>query len=109
VAIKEALSKVKKVVKDAIKIIPKKSYRERYQASTGTDPFICPKCGSEMDIWRIWHPKYGVIYDELEKIKKGTYEQQEEIRMQGRDRRSIWPPARGIQIPLFGVWNGTYG
>ncbi len=108
VIIHEALSKVKKVVKDAIKIIPKKNYRERYQASTGKDPLICPQCGKEMDVWKIWHPKYGVIYDELEKIKKGQYEQQEEIRIQGGDRRSIWPPARGVQIPLFGMRNGTY-
>jgi hypothetical protein len=108
VIIHEALSKVKKVVKEAIKIIPKKKYRERYQASTGKDPLICSQCGKEMDVWKIWHPKYGVIYDELEKIKKGRYEQQEEIRIQGGDRRSIWPPARGVQIPLSGMRNGTY-
>jgi hypothetical protein len=53
------------VVKDAIKIIPKKSYRERYREGTGKDPFICPHCGKEMEIWKVWHPSYGVIYDEL--------------------------------------------
>ena len=40
--IQEALSKVKKVVKGAIKIIEQKRYRERYMESTGKDPFVCP-------------------------------------------------------------------
>ena len=107
--IKKSLSKVKRVVKDAIKIIPKKSYRERYLASTGKDPIICPQCGKEMEIWKIWHPKYGVIYDELEQMKKGKYDQEGEIRIQRRDRRSIRTSTGGVQIPLFGVQNGTYG
>ena len=59
--IQEALSKIKKVVKDAIKIIPRKSYRERYQEATGKEPLICQYCGQEMDVGKIWHPQYGVI------------------------------------------------
>ena len=27
-----------------------------------------------MEVWCIWHPTYGVIYDEGEVIKRGTYE-----------------------------------
>jgi hypothetical protein len=45
----------------------------RYEQSTGRDPFICPHCQGEMAVWRIWHPTYGVIYDEGEVIKRGTY------------------------------------
>ena len=26
-----------------------------------------------MGVWRIWHPTYGVIYDEGQVIKRGTY------------------------------------
>ena len=26
-----------------------------------------------LEVWRIWHPTYGVIYDEGEVIKRGTY------------------------------------
>jgi len=26
-----------------------------------------------MGVWKVWHPKYGVVYDELEAIKKGRY------------------------------------
>ena len=40
---------------------------------TGRDPFRCPHCGAEMAVWRVWHPTYGVIYDEGEMIKRGTY------------------------------------
>ncbi len=72
-AIHAALAKVEGVVKGAIKIIARLTYRQRYKQSTGRDPLICPHCQSEMGVWRIWHPTYGVIYDEGERIKRGTY------------------------------------
>ncbi|MBV6518455.1 MAG: hypothetical protein DCC43_13775 [Candidatus Brocadia sp.] len=56
-------------------IIAQKRYRERYRAGTGKDPLVCPQCGQEMDICTIWHPRHGVIYDELNEIKRGKYEQ----------------------------------
>ena len=69
--IQEALSKVKGIVKGAIKIIPTLTYRQRYEQSLGRDPLICKHCQQEMGVWKIWHPKYGVVYDELEQIRKG--------------------------------------
>ncbi|WP_094551362.1 transposase [Petroclostridium xylanilyticum] len=27
------------------------------------DPLKCKKCGETMDLWEIWHYKYGYIYD----------------------------------------------
>jgi len=71
--IRAALAKVEGVVKGAVKIIARLTYRQRYAQSTGRDPFICPHCGHEMGVWRIWHPTYGVIRDEGEVIKRGTY------------------------------------
>jgi hypothetical protein len=71
--IQAALAKVEGVVKGAVKIIARLTYRQRYEQSTGRDPLICPHCRSEMGVWRIWHPTYGVIYDEGEVIKRGTY------------------------------------
>lgn len=68
-----ALAKVKGIVHGAIKIIAAQSYRERYRQSTGRDPLICPHCPHEMGLWKIWHPKYGVVYDELDAIKRGRY------------------------------------
>src|SRR6266849_4523077 len=73
VLIREALAKVEGVVKGAVKIIARLTYRQRYAQSTGRDPLICPHCRGEMGVWRIWHPTYGVIYDEGEVIKRGTY------------------------------------
>jgi hypothetical protein len=73
VAIQAALAKVEGVIKGAVKIIARLTYRQRYEQSTGRDPLICPHCRSEMGVWRIWHPTYGVIYDEGEVIKRGTY------------------------------------
>ncbi len=74
VVIQAALAKVEGVVQGAVKIIARLTYRQRYEQSTGRDPLVCPHCRSEMGVWRIWHPTYGVIYDEGEVIKRGTYE-----------------------------------
>jgi Putative transposase/Transposase zinc-binding domain len=73
VVIQAALAKVEGVVKGAVKILARLTYRQRYEQSTGRDPFRCPYCQHTMDVWRIWHPTYGVIYDEGEVIKQGTY------------------------------------
>jgi hypothetical protein len=72
--IQAALAKVEGVVKGAVKIIARLTYRERYEKSRGRDPLICPHCRSKMGLWRIWHPTYGVVYDEGERIKRGKYE-----------------------------------
>jgi hypothetical protein len=68
-----ALAKVEGVVKGAVQIIARFTYRQRYKQSTGRDPLICPHCRGEMGVWCIWHPTYGVLYDEGEVIKRGTY------------------------------------
>jgi hypothetical protein len=73
VLIREALAKVEGVIKGAVQIIARLTSRQRYERSTGRDPLICPHCRGEMGLWRIWHPTYGVIYDEGEVIKRGTY------------------------------------
>ena len=71
--IQAALAKVEGVVKGAVQIIARLTYRQRYEQSTGRDPMRCPHCQGVMGVWRIWHPTYGVIYDEGEVIKRGTY------------------------------------
>lgn len=73
VAIHAALAKVEEVVTGAVKIIARLNYRQRYAKSTGRDPLICSHCGGEMGLWRMWHPRYGVIYDEAQVIRRGTY------------------------------------
>jgi len=71
--IHKALAQVQRVIKGAVKIIGRLTYRQRYEKSTGCDPLRCSHCGEEMAVWRIWHPRYGVVYDEGQKIKRGTY------------------------------------
>ena len=71
-AMQAALAKVEDVVKGAVQIIARLTYRQRYEQRTGRDPCICPPCQGEMAVWRIWHPTYGVIYDEGEVITRGT-------------------------------------
>ena len=70
---REALSKIKGGVRGAVKLIARLTYRQRYHQSSGRDPLMCPHCHHEMGLWKIWHPKYGVVYDELEAIKRGKY------------------------------------
>jgi len=73
VMLQAALAQVEGVVKGAVKSITRLTYRQRYAQSTGRDPLRCPHCQSTMDVWYIWHPTYGVICDEGEVIKRGTY------------------------------------
>ena len=55
-----------------------------------------------MMLWKVWHPRYGVIYNELHEIKRGRY----------GPRRGIPPDARAngdgekplIQLALTGLW-----
>ncbi len=43
-------------------------WRERIKKSFGKDPLICPKCGDEMILYKIWHPRHGVIYSYLDHL-----------------------------------------
>jgi len=61
--------------------ISRKGYRQRVMETTAKDPFICSRCGGELILWKIWHPSYGVIYDEEERLKFGQYERSQ----RGRD------------------------
>jgi Putative transposase/Transposase zinc-binding domain len=102
--IQEALAKVRGLVKGAIKIIAPMTYRQRYQQSTGRDPLRCPHCQREMGVWRIWHPTYGVIHDELETIRRGKYASQApRAAPTGGAGRTLWPATGGISLSLSGV------
>lgn len=61
--------------------IARKDYRQRVIETTAKDPFICSRCGGELILWKIWHPSYGVIYEEEERLKSGYYERDQ----RGRD------------------------
>jgi hypothetical protein len=48
----------------------RRRYRERLQATLGRDPLVCPRCGTTLWLWRIWHPRYGILYDAWERLKQ---------------------------------------
>ena len=102
--IQEAVATVKGIVKGAIQILAPLTYRQRYQQSTGRDPLRCPYCQHEMGLWRIWHPTYGVIYDELGAMRRGTYASQEtRAAPDGGDRRALRAASGGVPVSLFGL------
>ncbi len=106
--IKEALLKVKNVVKGAVKIIARKKYRERYKDITGNDPLLCRNCGEEMEIWEIWHPDYGIIYKGYEEVERSEYGREEQkVLFEKGNGRAIRPSTKGVQLSLFGVWDGA--
>ena len=63
-----------RAIKGTYRVVARKTYRERVLASTGCDPLRCPRCGGSMMLWKVWHPRYGVMYDELQQIKRGRYD-----------------------------------
>lgn len=54
--------------------VVKLSYQERLKRAYGQDPLRCAQCGAQLWLWQVWHPEYGLIYDEAEAIKAGKYE-----------------------------------
>ena len=77
--LKGALSKAVQGVMDfvvtkPISAVVKLRYQVRLQQVSGQDPLRCQQCGVQMWLWRVWHPQYGVIYDEGEALKAGKYE-----------------------------------
>lgn len=70
----------------------RKRYRQRVIETSSKDPFVCSRCGGELILWKIWHPSYGVIYDEEERVKSGYYE---------RDQRARDPDVRHLRYPLL--------
>ena len=61
--IKAGLRKIGKLVKDTYQIVTYKNYRARHMEAFGDDPLLCSRCHISMELWRIWHPKYGFLYD----------------------------------------------
>ena len=69
----EGLNRIKGSTDGAYEIVEEMDYRQRYKEGSGKDPLICPCCEAEMSLWKIWHPKYGVIYSEEKRIRSREY------------------------------------
>jgi len=88
-------------VKGTYQIVKSKKYRERYMEISSQDPFLCRYCGYEMVLWKIWHPKYGDIYDEYENLKAGKYAPLLEQGDCGGGGCAVRSSSGAIQLSLF--------
>ena len=83
----------------------RRRYRERMRATLGRDPLVCRRCGAGLWLWRLWHPRYGILYDELECMKRrsGVLHDRSPGPAPGRDRAGdAWAGDGGhLQLPLF--------
>lgn len=87
-------------------VTKKQRWKERLIQSFGQNPLICPRCKSEMELWVIWHPRYGNIYDAVVELKKGCVEKDggRKKRDVGRRHDTVSGRPRGqvsSQISLF--------
>lgn len=74
--LKGVCTKLGQVVEE-IRHVKHYSYRQGIAKITGKDPFVCERCGSEMWLWQIYHPKYGIIYNELKGLERRSNGQEE--------------------------------
>ena len=81
----------------AEEIVGKLSYPERMKRAYGLDPLRCAQCGGEIWLWYVWHPDYGVIYDELAQLRAGKYDLPSEVKPPA-DKDTSEPV---MQWPLF--------
>ena len=78
-------------------IVGKLRYPERMKRAYGLDPLTCVPCGAERWLWYVWHPDYGVIYDELAQLRAGKDDLPPDIR-RSEDKEQSEPI---VQLPLF--------
>jgi len=93
------------VMEAVVKPVKRLTYRERMKQTLGRDPQKCPECGSEMWLWKVWHPKYKVIYDAGERLRQEAERQYERTLPVGRGRTSDVGVGGDphLQLSLFAV------
>lgn len=92
----QLLAGLTQVVKGTYRVIRDKGYGDRIKEVFGIDPFKCKKCGSQMELEEIYHPKYGVIYNgwkELIRDELGT-----------RTGYAVWRPFKEVSLQMQFVW-----
>jgi len=61
------------------------------------DPLLCPVCGVEMELWFIWHPKYGVLYDIITDSQPITENEKEPKEQKQAEEVQLY-------LPLHALW-----
>lgn len=79
----------------------KKSWKQRMIEFFGENPLSCKKCNSEMELYRVWHERYGLLYH----IKDHCYREGKE----NDSRRRVLLPdkwkrtGQDVQLSLFSM------
>lgn len=100
----EGMKAFGRAVKGTYQIIRVKKYKARYLESGVRNRWSCKYCGNELMLWEIWHPNYGMLFDEYENIKKRTCPQIiiDDGRRNDRGGGCAVRPASGtVQLSLF--------
>jgi len=75
----------------------RETWRQRIIDRFQKDPLLCPKCGAEMELWFIWHPKYGILYDIITDNQPITeYEKEQKEQKQAEEIQ--------LYLPLQPMW-----
>ncbi len=77
-------------------------WRQRLIQTFGQDPLLCPRCGQGMELWRIWHPRYGDLFD-LSRDRPGVELPDEKDSAEGKTQGLLEGSRRGSQLSLFPV------
>lgn len=93
------------VMDEVLKPVKRLTYRERMKQTLGRDPQKCPQCGAEMWLWKVWHPKYKVIYATGERLRREAEVEYERTLPTGRGRADDAGIGGGrhLQLALFAV------
>ncbi|MGL5694369.1 MAG: IS91 family transposase [Peptostreptococcaceae bacterium] len=80
----------------------KKNWKQRMIEFFGENPLSCKRCNSEMELYRVWHERYGLLYHIKEYCSKEVKEND------SRRRRVLlpnkWEGTRSnVQLSLFSV------
>jgi len=79
------------------RVLPAKPFAQRFFESFGTEPLICPKCGDDMLLELIYHPKYGTIKEFL--LFEELPDEPEPVGTSG-NRGTMDPAERMVQVSL---------
>lgn len=77
-------------------------WRQRLIRTYGQDPLLCPRCGGEMELWRIWHPSYGDLFD-LGRDSPGVELFDEKNSVEGKAQGFVEGSRWAGQLSLFPV------
>ena len=100
--IKPAFKRALEVLRKAKQLLfsffsTRETWRQRIINRFQKDPLLCPVCGTEMELWFIWHPKYGVLYDIITDSPPITENEKEQ-------KEQKQPEEVQLYLPLHALW-----